>query len=1542
MISIGLSASSVDAQIRDLQMKQPQTFDTTDLTMSCINSPSSVTVSGPLHLLNLLMKHLQDQHIFVRQLMVNLAYHSSQMKGIASEYLALLQRLEKCERPSQTVMVSSVTCRTVNAESVCSGHYWVQNLISPVKFCQAMTTCCFRSSKEIVIKKLDRSHVEEIVTDAWVELGPHSALRGPIRDILNSVGRTNEVTYDSALVRDLAATDTFLNSVGRLHCQGIHVNLGNWNWSNISKAQPPAVLPDLPQYPFNHSTVYWEEPQTNKDLMFRQHARHDLLGAQVIDWNPMDAKWKLIIKAEDLPWIADHKINGSMLYPAAGMLAAAIEAIKLMVKDTLPIGYEIRDAEFNAPLLLTTSATGTEVQISLSSPTRSSARNKADFHFRLFNRKPDEAWEEICRGSIRADYGKVVSDVDDGREARELLSQLKTLHVDGWASCTCKVEATKMYQQLQEEVGIEYGPSFQVLDRIHYNDEGEAMAMISPLIQNTAHYSTPNVIHPTTLDGLFQLLFVALTKGGTSSLQTMVPTRVGRLWISSSDENSPPPFQLQVHARARLLSKRNAQCSISALDASTQELKIQVEDFETTAVSGRTESSTEREEAKKICYHMSWKPDLDTLDSNSSQKYCEALLRNEIEPRQWFSDLELLTFCFSAQALMNFNGVSMGIPTSMGRYVSWLQTQLDQHLAAVPLESRQQHTGLLHDKAHLDSLCERVLINKRGELHVKVGKQLRDIIFGDTDPLEFLFRNQNDLVDFYTEMITSSQAFDATVRYLDALIHKTPSLVFIETGAGTGATTRILLKALAASPKAPLFRQYVFTDISPAFIENARESLSGQKRMDFRVLDIEEDPCVQGFSEGQYDVLVASLVFHATKDLSVTIQNARKLLRPGGKLILMELTVPDNIRTGFIFGLLPGWWLGSESFRQQSPCISADKWNEMLLQNGFSGSDLVFRDYESKECQLWSVIVSTAMEPPTFVARKLPKLNLILEKSSKDQQEVAQELIRISDVSDSSIRMLSMEEAVLLPEPNTDHHVVLTDYSSHSLFNIRPAAFVALQRLITTSASILWVTKGGGRAPSSPHHGILQGLCRVCGNENPKVALVTIALDAAAGLPSTTKDADLILNVLKRTIPRLSNGLFEPEYKEIDGLLHINRLVEAGNCNEHVFLRTTRPVRMQKLEGSPPLKLHVKTPGLLDSLEFMEDISFEEPLSPNEIEVDIRAIGVNFKECLIALGRVKSDKLGSECAGIVIRVGTQCTQFQKGDRVTLCDLDCYKTRLRVKDGQAVQIPDSMSFVEAASIPTAFSTAFYSLDEVARLHRDESVLIHAGSGGTGQAAIQVAAHIGAEIFVTVGSAQKKRLLMDIYGLAEDHIFYSRDTSFADGIKRMTGGRGVDVVLNSLSGDGLTASWNCVAPFGRFLEIGRKDIDSRGELPMAPFINNLSFIGVDLAGIANQRTSVGRRLLQKAVSMFEAKKFHSPYPLHTYPLGDIEKAFRFLQSGRSSGKVVLEIEQSATLSVSLPYLVGRSFHAILICANRSCPGPDPTTASTKEKPSLLQVA
>ena len=1499
MVSVGLSQSETTTQLKELET-QDQGFDASSMTLSCINSPSNVTVSGPERLVDIFIEHLHEQQIFARKLKVNVGYHSPQMHEISTEYLNLLQQLDEGSKGTTALMMSSVTCEIVTVQEACKAQYWVQNMVSPVNFLEAMRLCCFRHSVDGIVKKLDRSHLKEVVSHFWVEIGPHSALQGPFRDILKSVQRSNEVGYSSALIRNKSATNTVLDAVGRLYCRNFAVDMDRLIALGASSVRR-RVVKDLPEYPFNHSVMYWEESQTNKAFRFREHAAHELLGVPTADWNPLEAKWKLIIKADDLPWIKDHVINGSVVYPAAGMLAMAIEGSKLLAEGRSPVGFEIKNVEFPAPLLIPTAAEGAETSITLNSVEGS----KNEHRFQIQLRKTERDWEKVCHGSIRADYGRIVSEVDGGKEAESALLQLSHLHDRAMISCTSEVDPQKMYKQLKEEVGLDYGPSFQPLDQIRFNTSGESIASIVPFtwsgkVPTDRDPTLSNTIHPATLDGFFQLAFVSLSKGGSVPLRTMVPTRIGKLWISSHGAGNSNSELQMAHAQTETISQRVAQCSISVVGKQDRHPRVHIDELEITAISGSPANTLSQQDQKHLCYHMDWRVDFDTFDINQVQAYCEKQRSFQPDPIEWFKDIETLALSFSAQALAELKDLNREPIPQLARYAAWLQSQLNRDLAATPAETAQNRKELLHDKDHLGLLCDQMASSsKRGELYAKVGQDLTKMLLGDVDPLQLLFNDEQLLADFYEEMNTSSTAFEALASYLDVAVHKDPGMKFLEIGAGTGATTATILKVLSRPDGPTRYSQYAFTDISPSFFDKAQDRFEAEKRMNYRVLNIEEDPIAQGFAEAEYDILIATMVLHATKSLETTLQNARRLLKPGGKLIFMEMTVPNITRTGFAFGLLSGWWLSEEDYRQESPCITEVEWNEVLRRNGFSGTELVFKDFEAEECRGWSVMVSAVM-PESPVLPEAAKATLVLDRDDISQQAVADEISHQLEASGNSTDRLTLGEAALLNDISRHHFILLKDLERPVLRNLNPGSFSALQALLASAGSVLWVTTGGGTSPASPDDGMVNGLCRVSRHENQAVPLVTLALEATKD-SSPTQEATHIAKVFNRTIKGLKNEDFEPEYTEMNGSLNINRLVEAKYLNDHIFTRTARPVRMQEFGASPALKLNVRNPGLLDSLEFLEDESVDEPLAPNEVLIEIHAIGMNFKECLTVLGRVDSDVLGSDCAGFVTRVGNECTEFQPGDRVLACVLNTYRTFARANTQQVIKIPDTMAFTEAAAIPTTFSTAYYSLYEVARLQKGETILIHAASGGTGQAAVQMAIDIGAEIFATVGSLSKKELLMENYNIPEDHIFYSRDTSFADGVRRMTQGRGVDVVLNSLSGDGLVASWECIAPFGRFIEIGRRDIDSRGYLPMYPFIKNASFSGVDLAGITG-KGALGRKVLDGTMDMIRTGRARPPHPLHVYPLAELEQAFRFLQSGKSSGKIVLEVTKSAMVPVS----------------------------------------
>ncbi|RYP80319.1 hypothetical protein DL770_006266 [Monosporascus sp. CRB-9-2] len=350
MASVDLSASQFPHELEELEGKDLQAFDSTQITISCINSPSNVTVSGPVACLNPLLAHLSSKNVFARKLKVNVGYHSPQMKSVASEYLGHLSNLRPGERANQVKMVSS--------------------MVAPVKFVDAMDIFCVNGDDEDVIKRLDRSHSREIVTHGWLEVGPHAALKGPLREIFNAHERSNRLCA-SLLVRGKPANLTVVEAVGQLFCHNFEVDLTSATRLGSIEPREPRIVVDLPRYPFNHSAIYWEESSRSKAFRSRAHGSHPLLGSQATDWNPLNATWRFFIKRDEIPWVSDHRLHGDMWYPAAGMVVMAVEALKQLLSNG---------------------------QISMS-PASETRGKEAEYKFRIFVRMMD-AWEEVCDGMI--------------------------------------------------------------------------------------------------------------------------------------------------------------------------------------------------------------------------------------------------------------------------------------------------------------------------------------------------------------------------------------------------------------------------------------------------------------------------------------------------------------------------------------------------------------------------------------------------------------------------------------------------------------------------------------------------------------------------------------------------------------------------------------------------------------------------------------------------------------------------------------------------------------------------------------------------------------------------------------------------------------------------------------------------------------------------------------------------------------------------------------------------------------------------------------
>ena len=461
--------------------------------------------------------------------------------------------------------------------------------------------------------------------------------------------------------------------------------------------------------------------------------------------------------------------------------------------------------------------------------------------------------------------------------------------------------------------------------------------------------------------------------------------------------------------------------------------------------------------------------------------------------------------------------------------------------------------------------------------------------------------------------------------------------------------------------------------------------------------------------------------------------------------------------------------------------------------------------------------------------------------------------------------------------------------------------FKRVQTLFSTARGILWVSRGARL--QNPEANMITGAARCLRTEFAGLRLVTLDLEEQVGSPDE-QICDTILRVFKLTFGLDSPSfLGDSEIAEKDGLLQIPRLVENKGKDEFIVQETYPPVPKPQpfAQKDRPLELRVGQVGQLDSIYFQDHQSLENALGDDEVEISIKSIGMNFKDVMIALGQIPfHHKIGIECSGVVTAVGSNVTDLSLGSRVCAVTQGAYANITRAPQHTVAKIPDSLAFTEAASIPVAFCTALYALADIGRLHDGESILIHAAAGGVGQAAIILAQKMKAEVFATVGSVDKKNLIMQTYGIPEDHIFSSRDTSFQQELMTMTSQKGVDVVLNSTAGDILRQSWRCLAPLGRFIEIGKRDIVQNSNLEMEKFSDSVSFSAVDL-GVVNSKPQLSKRILTDVIKMYEDGITPLITPISVFPISQVQQAMRQMQTGKHSGKIVIEATSDCVVNV-----------------------------------------
>jgi acyl transferase domain-containing protein/NADPH:quinone reductase-like Zn-dependent oxidoreductase/thioesterase domain-containing protein/NAD(P)-dependent dehydrogenase (short-subunit alcohol dehydrogenase family)/acyl carrier protein len=339
------------------------------------------------------------------------------------------------------------------------------------------------------------------------------------------------------------------------------------------------------------------------------------------------------------------------------------------------------------------------------------------------------------------------------------------------------------------------------------------------------------------------------------------------------------------------------------------------------------------------------------------------------------------------------------------------------------------------------------------------------------------------------------------------------------------------------------------------------------------------------------------------------------------------------------------------------------------------------------------------------------------------------------------------------------------------------------------------------------------------------------------------------------------------------------------------------------LHRKPGFSLKIPTSAVIDELALQENPR-RKP-GADEVEIEICAAALNFRDVMKSLGiyPMESDLdllLGDECSGRVVAVGKQVRGLRIGDEVIASGLGCFGSHLTVSAPYVVRKPARLSFEEAATIPVAFMTSWYALHHLGRIQAGERILIHSATGGVGLAAIQIAKLAGAEIFATAGNAEKRSYLRK---LGIRHVMDSRSTAFAAEIRRLTKGAGVDLVLNSLAGDAIAKGLSALAPGGRFLEIGKRDVYGNTAVGLRPFRNNLSLFVIDLGQVMATQPQTVQNLLQTILKLFRANKLR-PLPYRSLPVSQAADGFRLMAQAKHIGKIVLTMQDAHVAPKPLP--------------------------------------
>jgi acyl transferase domain-containing protein/acyl carrier protein len=1232
-----------------------------------------------------------------------------------------------------------------------------------------------------------------------------------------------------------------LDAVAQLHLAGVDLD-----WRALDPERLGAPI-DLPLTPFKRERHWFQAGALRSHKRSGPRAGHALLGTRQRS-AAAHAAWEL--HSEDAPsWVDEHRVLDRIVAPGAML----IEMMRLASG-----GQDLSDIALSDAL---------EIDRSTPRVVQTVAASE-DGAGQVFVASLGDAGDPAARWRRHASaavQGPILQPGIGLAEAR--------------AACPTAVDVPAYYASFAPR-GFDFGPSFHSIQAL-WKGEGQAFAEVR-ISADLARATPPGAIHPVLLDGCLQAAGAALP--AETATQVLLPVALAGYHVAK-----PLRAEARVHATATAVGD-GYRADITVFDE-TGALAVTLNGVRFIRASRATLDRRTRD-LEQSFYTVNWRE----ADAASTVGPDVASLA-ELAVAKAPSLAGTVAFEAHERALARVETLATPIILRALHELGWaprVGDRLDPEQLAETLCIASRHRRLF--RRLLQILGESGVLQADGSgwrvvtaappapdaveelkamartappgaaalssMMARVAAGLSAALAGDREPMELLFpagatdEAERLYRDSAPAAIFNGMLAEAVARAAEEGA-RAGRYEVMEIGAGTGGTTARVIDRLPAENLG-----YLYTDVGASFVAKARERLGHDPRIDFATFDLERDIESQGLEAGRYDLVIAANVVHATADLRSSLARIRRLLKPNGLLALMEVVEPQRW-FDLTVGLTTGWWAFTDlDIRPDYPTLAAERWRALLTECGFdvavaqpqalwpSGAREALIFARGKPADgVWAVLSDDEVFAGSLVAGIKAGGG---QATAIEGADLQQQLAAIEGLMPTGVIVARAPEA---------------DEVSGACADLTMLASALAER--SPSPRLVVLTRGAqsvqGAGAVALHQAAFWGVARSLPFELPELRTMIVDLDPVRPAGEAAAIA-----------AELAAGSGETQV----ALRGANRLVA----------RLERRASLPGPTRSEPAawRLTPASPGAYDC--FLRAPLVRRQPGAGEVEIETLAWGLNFKDVLNALNLYPGNPgpLGGECAGRVTAVGEGVNDLRTGDEVMAAAGGSFASHVIASAALVQRKPANMSFEEAASFPIPWLTAAFCLEHVARLRRGERVLIHAGAGGVGLAAVRIAQRLGAEVFATAGSPWKRDLLK---AAGVVHVYDSRTPGFADQIIADTKGEGVQVVLNSLAGEMMDASFQAMAVGGRFVEIGKNGLKHRAWVDALG--RDIAYEIVDWGETAEREPQLVGKMLRELVEIADELP---PLPRSVFAVEESSKAFRHMAQARHAGKIVLRLAPS----------------------------------------------